>query len=478
MAKKAGETIPAVIAFLDQREMDGINLCSLLEIACPVACCLSREKPEQVRVGYAGPNRLSVTWITSLGAPLPQFLRTPRGEITATTISHDRGMWRGLVHMAYVDAEEALLYSVGSPVAWSDTYRTVSPSTNPAGRTRALVIADMGASNESNATVESLARHVHDPADNIQFVLHAGDIAYADGVEEINDRYGRKVAAYTTGAPTIACPGNHEMVHNFTSYKTRHAATTSDVAGNDGAMYHLSAIGPAVYVAISTESPINTPFVGEPQLEWLAKALAHARALVEPNRRAVGVAIANATRAAGRPLRREEKEAVAAGAAKGPVWVVVYGHRPMYCTGVRGGWPTENADCTTDTEYLRGRLEALFTRHEVDVVIAGHRHNSERTYPICGTGVDQERKVHRYPELPRGPWPRVGCPMYIVSGASGSREGREKDFSKDAPEWSVPESRMGIWSHGVMDVTPFAWRHTLHSTDDGMVIDDIELTIA
>jgi hypothetical protein len=53
-------------------------------------------------------------------------------------------------------------------------------------------------------------------------------------------------------------------------------------------------------------------------------------------------------------------------------WIVVYFHRPMYSS------PTHHAE----SPNLRDTYHPLFERYGVDLVLQGHNHNYERTYPI------------------------------------------------------------------------------------------------
>jgi hypothetical protein len=53
-------------------------------------------------------------------------------------------------------------------------------------------------------------------------------------------------------------------------------------------------------------------------------------------------------------------------------WKIVYMHRPVYCSKVKGD------DCNGQSEQLRLLLENILIEAEVDLVITAHRHNYER----------------------------------------------------------------------------------------------------
>lgn len=71
-----------------------------------------------------------------------------------------------------------------------------------------------------------------------------------------------------------------------------------------------------------------------------------------------------------RQLERLEKEL----AASGSDWKICFFHHPLYSSGDRHG----------SAELQRGRLEPLFLKYGVDVVLSGHEHFYERLKPQKG----------------------------------------------------------------------------------------------
>lgn len=76
-------------------------------------------------------------------------------------------------------------------------------------------------------------------------------------------------------------------------------------------------------------------------------------------------------------------------------WVIALGHRPWYTAGADGD------------QYWNGQaaFEQLFIDNGVDVVLHGHVHNVQRSYPIANNVTD-----------PNG-YDDPKAPMYIVNGA-------------------------------------------------------------
>ena len=57
-------------------------------------------------------------------------------------------------------------------------------------------------------------------------------------------------------------------------------------------------------------------------------------------------------------------------------WIIATGHRPFYCSN--GGW----LQCGLFSDILRSQAEDLLVSNHVDLVITGHQHNMESTYPV------------------------------------------------------------------------------------------------
>jgi hypothetical protein len=112
----------------------------------------------------------------------------------------------------------------------------------------------------------------------------------------------------------------------------------------------------------------------------------------------------------------------------GATWVLVGGHRPLYCTN--GGYKSSNKDCKGMAENLRVQVEA--TMQGVDVVLGAHMHGYERTLPVKNSTVVANGTA----------------PVYIVNGAGGNREGNENPGG-DAP-WSAPGAHSGAFGYGLM----------------------------
>ena len=113
-------------------------------------------------------------------------------------------------------------------------------------------------------------------------------------------------------------------------------------------------------------------------------------------------------------------------------WVIVYGHRSIYCSC--------DGDCdgaaTTVREGTYG-LEALFNKHKVDIWINGHEHDYERNYAVykgalaTGPSGGAPGGNASAPEVIRN----AAAPIYIVEGCAGDVEHHEP-FTRPQPKYS------------------------------------------
>lgn len=111
-------------------------------------------------------------------------------------------------------------------------------------------------------------------------------------------------------------------------------------------------------------------------------------------------------------------------------WIIVMGHRPMYCSN------TDNDDCTHHETLTRVGLpffhmfglEKLLYDYGVDLEIWAHEHSYERLWPIYDYTV--------YNGSYEAPYLNPGAPVHIVTGSAGCKEGTD-GFIEPRPDWSA-----------------------------------------
>ena len=134
-----------------------------------------------------------------------------------------------------------------------------------------------------------------------------------------------------------------------------------------------------------------------------------------------------------------------------------YGHRPLYCSNVGGN------DVPKGNVVLRKAIEATLQAGAADLVIQGHVHDYERTWPVF----NEVAMATNYSNPP--------APVYVVNGAAGNRE------KNDNPPAGKPWEPTGLnysraVSFGVMTITPTALEWRQITSADGSLQDTFTIT--
>jgi len=327
----------------------------------------------------------------------------------------------------------------------------------------------------------SLKRIINDTNNGrFDMILHVGDIAYnmQDDNGRVGDNFLNMVQPISATIPYHYCVGNHEQdfLDTFHGFKERFVMPMVDYNEN---MYYSVDVGPIHFIAFSTEHyfSLEDPFVGI-QYEWFINDLIQAN----QNR------------------------------AKVP-WIIMYGHRPMYCSNISLRPPVEgfrdeaqrqkrreyedlaqqkfmagadnkfnradpppSQDCSSEAEQIRDGfdwfgvrifgVEKLLYDYGVDLYICGHEHSYERMFPVYNGKVMNGSLAHPYVN-PKGT-------VHLVSGSAGSKEGLENFGSRGMGPWSAfRSSTYGYARMTVYNTTHLHWEQVLDST--GEIIDQFDL---
>ncbi|ALC48861.1 CG1637, partial [Drosophila busckii] len=290
------------------------------------------------------------------------------------------------------------VYHCGSGYGWSALYnfRTVVSATPDWSPTLAIY-GDMG-----NENAQSLARLQQETQLGMyDAILHVGDFAYDMNTKDarVGDEFMRQIETVAAYLPYMVVPGNHEEKFNFSNYRARFS-----MPGGTENLFYSFDLGPVHFIGISTEVYYFLNYGLKTlvfQYEWLKQDLA----------------------AANKPEQRAQRP-----------WIIIYGHRPMYCSN------ENDNDCTHSETLTRVGwpfvhmfgLEPLLYEYGVDVAIWAHEHSYERLWPIYDYNVRNGTYSSPY-ENPR-------APVHIVTGSAGCKEGREP-FKGKIPEWSAFHSQ-------------------------------------
>lgn len=240
------------------------------------------------------------------------------------------------------------------------------------------LFGDMDTSDKSNETtisLEGLAKN-----NSIHLIVHSGDISYADEDEAIYDDYFRMIQPFAAYVPYMTAPGNHENYYNFSSYYSRLTMPIN----SPSKQYYSFNFQNIHFVSWSVEEYDGLDLLpGEAQYEWLVNDLK----------------IANQNRDA-------------------QPWIVLFGHRPLYCS-------TDSTSCSKEAPYFRELIENVLNQYHVDIVIQAHKHNYERTYPVFRNNVQSTSYVN------------PNAPAYFVIGTGGKN--KDEDWEDPLPDWSAAQ---------------------------------------
>lgn len=298
------------------------------------------------------------------------------------------------------------------------------------------VIGDLGATNYSKRTVGHLLMNP-----SLQMILHAGDLSYADCNQPKWDLYGLMVEPLSNNRPWMVGPGNHEIEFEpgddgsglYRSFETRYrmpwtqpaqlgkivyqdwfgccpSAFTSEY--NYGNSFYSFETGLVHFVYVNSYSTTDSSSV---QYKWLQADLQSVDRSVTP-------------------------------------WVIVVMHCPWYNSNLK-----HNDE--PPTVQMKANMEQLLYEHNVNVVISGHVHAYERSWPVYKNVTD-----------PKGI-------VYLNIGDGGNAEGHDTHYEA-APSWSA--FRNGTqFGHGelqILDARTAVWKWFRNVDGESVSRDEFEVT--
>ncbi len=197
-------------------------------------------------------------------------------------------------------------------------------------------------------------------------VLQLGDLAYDLHYE--NGDVGNKFMTWSTSVtekmPFMVVSGNHEANDNFVNFINRYTLPNKKTLNN---MYYSFDINNAHFVAVNTDYALYG--CDQKMKEWLINDLRKTNAR----------------------------------------FIIAYMHRPIYCS-------MDAERCKSETVIMRNCLEDIF-RDRVDLVIAGHLHNYERSLPVYNNKVDTTGVIDNTYNNPK-------YPTYLICGTGGNTIGQ------------------------------------------------------
>jgi len=446
--------------------MGGSGFLSLFCLICCVVLAVS-QKPEQIHLSHTGDNEITVAWVTpnetaqsvvlyglTSGGP---YNHVAKGSYY-TFLNTGWPIRTEIIHVVKINGllpKTRYYYICGSPESkktLSDQYSfEVLPVAGD--HSKPLTFAVFGDFGVENA--RSLPGLLNDTAAGMyDMILHVGDIAYnmQDDNGRVGDAFFNMIQPIAANVPYHVCVGNHEqdLWDTFHAYKERFAMPQVDSYEN---MYYSVDVGPIHFISFSTEHyfSLEDPFVGL-QYDWFVQDLIKAN----QNRKKVP-------------------------------WIIMYGHRPLYCSdvtrkrevvvdNVSAPDPPPTQDCSYEAEQLRDGfdwfgyriygIEKLLYKYGVDLYLCGHEHSYERLFPVYNSTVMNGSVA--------APYYNPKATVHIITGSAGCKEGLERFGPHGMGPWSAfRSSTYGYARMTVYNGTHLHWEQVLDST--GKVIDQFWL---
>ena len=303
-------------------------------------------------------------------------------------------------------------------------------STAPAGRARFRFTSfgDLATPNPAWASSYGQAAYAVGAVETFQPLFHLinGDLAYADltpaAQPQVWRDFGNNVQASAANRPWMPVPGNHELelgngAQGLASYLTRYTLPSNGVDGLDGRWYAFR-VGTALFVCLSGDDIAYQDgggFVAGPGPLVPAPGTGHPPL-------APGTSTSVRGYSGGAQTRWLEATLAAARGDLSIDWIVVQLHQ-CACSSAPGG---NGSDLGVRREWL-----PLFDRYEVDLVLSGHDHGYERSFPVrgfdAGAGADalsgaavDTRRPHPVTTVDSGVFDTSQGTVHLVLGCGGS----------------------------------------------------------
>lgn len=349
-----------------------------------------------------------IQWRTATAQPSLLILET-KGENQTREISDTSRVMDHVLKVAGLVSSKTYTYKISANHQGSFHPK---PKAGDPNSVRVWALGDFGYDTPNQkAVISAIKQYTLDKP--IDAWIWLGDNAYNNGKEEeyqkyVFDVYSKDFFPHLALYPS---PGNHDYAgkHNpsippyFNIFSMPSEGEAGGVASHSESYYSVD-YGSLHLVSMDTElrdAAGNQVMDGKgDQYDWLAKDLAANRL----------------------------------------PFTIVYFHKPPYSKG------SHDSDTETDMKNMREKVNPLFEKYKVDVVLAGHSHVYERTMPLRGhVGINDsfdaskhvvatEKAPNHYVVGKKG----QGV-IYVVNGSGGKLGGREPGYPLKAAVYSNTE---------------------------------------
>jgi hypothetical protein len=246
------------------------------------------------------------------------------------------------------------------------------------------------------------------------FHLLNGDLCYANlnpaSQPEVWRDFGNNNQSSAANRPWMPCPGNHEVEftngpQGFTSYLTRYTLPDNRIPGFGGRWYSFR-IGSVLFVSLDADDVVYQDagaFVTGPGPLIPGPAASHPP--IEP-----GTSLYLRGYSGGVQTAWLERTLAAARHDESVDWIIAQMHQCAASSSATGN----GSDLGLRAEWL-----PLFDRYQVDLVLSGHDHDYERSFPVRGADGDTLRP-HPVTTTDTGVFDTAEGTVHLTLGCGGT----------------------------------------------------------
>ena len=309
-----------------------------------------------------------------------QYTDGLNGETVWTYHARVDGLRPGATYAYVVTADN----DTNAADPFSATFRTA-----PHGRAPFRFTLDLATPNTAWVLSYGQSAYAVDAVESFQPLFHLlnGDLCYADlnptVQPEVWRDFGNNNQTSAANRPWMPCLGNHEVefdngAQGFTSYLTRYTLPDNHVHGFAGRWYCFR-VGAVLFVTLDADDVVYQdagPLVSGPAA--LTPAASTGNPAIAP-----GTSFYIKDYSGGAQTAWLERTLAAGRRDDSIDWIIVQMHQCACSSSATGN----GSDLGIRQQWL-----PLFDRYEVDLVLNGHDHDYERSFPVRGAdaGVGHE----------------------------------------------------------------------------------------
>ena len=275
------------------------------------------------------------------------------------------------------------------------------------------------------------------------FHLLNGDLCYADlnpaDQPEVWRDFGNNNQTSAANRPWMPCPGNHEVEfgngpQGFTSYLTRFTLPDNHVPGFGGRWYSFR-VGSVLFVSLDADDVVYQdagPLVSGPAALTPAPSTGHPAI-------APGTSFYIRDYSGGAQTAWLERTLAAGRRDESVDWIIVQTHQCACSSSATGN----GSDLGIRQQWL-----PLFDRYQVDLVLNGHDHDYERSFPVRGADADAGHEVatgavvnslrpHPVTTTDNGVFDTSKGTVHLILGCGGT-DANLDDYGTDTADGSFP----------------------------------------